>query len=127
MGQQVPFHITSGLPFGRSIIVTLPNGRDWWTAANEFEVLMQVRKAPNNLATLILDLTQFLTVTFNAPDTVNIDLDMTGADTRLLSMSGHYDVVMSDPFATDDRAEKILDGPVYRESIVTADQEEESI
>ena len=54
MAKQVPFHITSGIPFGKTIVVTLPNGRDWWTSANDFEVLSQIREAEDYLRQLFL-------------------------------------------------------------------------
>ena len=106
--------------------MTLPTGRDWWTAQGEFEVLSQIREAPDYSSSLILDIAQFMTVTFDPgvdADLVTIDLDMTGADTRLVTGSGYYDVVMSDIYAIDDRAFPILQGAVYRTALVTSDTE----
>jgi hypothetical protein len=126
MAQQVPFHITSGLPFGKTIEVTLPPGRSWWTAANEFEVLGQIREADDPEADLIIDLAQFITVTFapgTDPDLVTIELTLNGADTRKITRDGHYDIVMSDVLTTDARATKILEGVVYRDAVLTADKE----
>ena len=126
MTKHVPFHIKSGIPFGKTILVTLPTGRDWWTAQGEFEVLSQIREAPDYSSSLILDIAQFMTVTFDPgvdADLVTIDLDMTGADTRLVTGSGYYDVVMSDIYAIDDRAFPILQGAVYRTALVTSDTE----
>jgi len=127
MPQQVPFHITAGLPFGKAIEVTLPtvaSGRDWWTAANQFEVLSQIRIADDPTSPLLLDLTQFIDFSFtNFPDTFTITLSLTGADTRLLTQSGYYDIVVSDILTTDARAYKILEGVVYYDSVLTADVE----
>ena len=125
MAQQVPFHITSGIPFAKTVVATLTNGRSWWTALNDFEVLCQIREAADEDSVLLLDLKQFLTVQISAgpPDTVTIDLVMSGADTRLLKGSGFYDMVMSDVLATDDRAITLLSGPVNRTTVVTSDAE----
>lgn len=123
MAKQVPFHITSGLPFGKSIVVTLPTGRGWWTARPQFEVLCQVREAPDEASPLLLDLAQFMDVAFTAPDTVTIDLNMSGSETRFLRQSGYYDIIISDPLPTDVRAIRVLDGPVYRTTVTTADTE----
>lgn len=124
MAQQVPFHITSGLPFTRTIAVTLPTGRTWWTSGTSFEVLSQIREANDFQSKLLLDLKQFLTVTFTAPNSVSIALVMDGEDTRKLNASGYYDLIMSDPFSTDARAIVIISGPVYRTAVVTSEKEE---
>lgn len=122
MSQQVPFHITSGLPFGKTIEVTLPSSRDWWLQANDFEVLSQIREADDPESPLILDLAQFMAVNLNV-HVVTIDLTLSGADTRKITRSGHYDIVMSDVLSTDARATKILEGVVYRDAVLTADTE----
>lgn len=125
--KQVPFHITSGIPFAKTVLVTLPNGRTWWTDESNFEVLCQVRESDSVDSDLILDLAQFLTVTFvpgTDPDLVTIDLTMSGTETRFITKSGHYDMVMSDAFAVDDRAIVIINGPVQRYSLVSAASEE---
>lgn len=124
MAKQVPFHIKSGLPFARTIVVTLPNGRAWWTTSNSFEVLSQIRESPDEASPLLLDLKQFLTTTFTAPNTVTIELVMDGEDTRKLKSSGYYDVVISDPLEIDARAYVLINGPVHRETVVTADKQE---
>jgi hypothetical protein len=124
MAKLVPLHITSGLPYSRTITVTLPNGRAWWTSGSQFEVLSQIRESSDELSKLLLDLKQFLTVTFTSPNTVTILLNINGADTRLLKKSGYYDMVISDILNTDARAFVLVNGPVYRDSVVTADVEE---
>ena len=121
MSKQVPFYITSGLPFEKQVIVTLPVGRDWWTNISQFEVLSQARDGVDQLAPLIVDLAQHMDVIFTAPNTVTIDLFMTGAQTRLVTKSGNYDIIISNPLPSDERAIKVLDGPVYRTSLVTSD------
>jgi hypothetical protein len=124
MSQAAPFHIQSGLPFARTIEVTLPNGRAWWTLESQFEVLSQIRESEDNLAPLVLDLSPYIVYELTDPDTVLISLSMTGSDTRLVTKDGYYDIIMSDAFATDARAERIIYGPVYRSPIVTADAPE---
>ena len=120
MSRQVPFYITSGLPFGKTIVVDLPNGRAWWTLINQFEVLSQAREGTDVTSPLIVDLAQYMTIDL-VGDVVTIDLVMSGAETRLVTKSGNYDVILSDVLPTDDRAIKVLDGPVYRNAIVTSD------
>jgi hypothetical protein len=124
MAKLVPLHITSGLPYSRTITVTLPNGRTWWTIGTQFEVLSQIRESSDEASPLLLDLKQFLVVTFTAPNTVGIVLTMSGTKTRLLKKSGYYDMVISDTLNTDSRAFVLVSGPVYRDSVVTADVQE---
>jgi hypothetical protein len=126
--KQVPFHIKSGIPFGKSIQADLPDDRDWWLDDTEFEVLAQIREASSYESPLILDLTQFLTVTFvpgvmPVLDAILIDLRMSGDDTRKVTKSGFYDFIISDPFQEDAYAVPILEGPVYRTAVVTSDTE----
>lgn len=124
MAQQVPFHVTSGLPFARTITVSLPAGRTWWTTGTSFEVLSQIREAKDFDSPLLLDLKQFITTTFTAPNTVTISIVMNGADTRKLKKSGYYDIIMSDLFLVDARAIAIISGSVFRDAVVTSDQQE---
>lgn len=121
MTQQLPFYIKSGIPFGKTVTVTLPSGRTYWTDDTEFEVICQIREAPDSESTLLLDITDNLTIDFTAPDTVEISLSLTGADTRLLKDDGFYDMIMSDPFTEDARAVTLVEGPVYRTTVVTSD------
>jgi len=116
-----PLTLTKSLPFGKIILVTLPNGRTWWTALNEFEVLFQVRHEVSRDSTLILDLAQYLTVTMDDADTIRIVVSMTGEETRTVVRSGHYDVIISDPGTIDARAKKILEGTFTIEDVVTAE------
>ena len=108
--QQVPFHVTSGLPFAKTVVATLPNGRAWWTAVNQFEVLSQIREAADVDSPLILDLASYISVGL-AGDDVTIDLVIPGEGTRLIDRPGYYDMVISDDFATDDRAFVLISGP----------------
>lgn len=124
MAKQVPLYITSGIPCSRTITATLPNGRSWWTTGSAFEVLSQIRESSDESSTLLLDLKQFLVVTFTSPNTVTVVLTMTGTDTRKLKKSGYYDMVISDTSATDARAFILVNGPVYRDSVVTANVQE---
>ena len=121
MAIQVPFYITSGLPYAKEITVTLPTGRTWWTLITDFEVKAQIREGVDFTAPLLLDLTPYISYVFASANNVIITLDMSGSDTRFLLASGHYDFLMSDPAATPDaRVIKFLDGPVYRDSVITA-------
>lgn len=123
MAKQVPFYIQSGLPYARTIEVTLPNGRAWWTDVADFEVLAQIRESPAFTAPLLVDLKQFLTVGL-VGDLVTIELAMSGADTRLLLQNGYYDIIMSDAFTTDARAFVVVAGPVYQSFVVSSATEE---
>lgn len=124
MAKQVPLHITSGLPFARTITVTLPNGRTWWTSGTQFEVLSQIRESPDENSPLLIDLKQYLTTTFTSPNTVTIVMTMSGSATRKLKSSGYYDMIISDTLETDGRAFILISGPVHRETVVTADKQE---
>jgi hypothetical protein len=121
MAQQVPFHIKSGIPFGRTIVVTLPDPRDFWPDGTSFEVLAQIRVGQDTASRLLLDMADFLMVVYTAPTTVTIDLDIPGSGTRLLTQSGYYDIVMSDIANLDANAVVLVSGPVYRTATVTAD------
>lgn len=113
--------IRSGIPFSKSFVMTLPEGRSWWTEASDFEVLSQVRKKEDVTSDLILDLAQFIQKTLTSPDVVLIDLVMNGAATRQLVASGFYDVIVSDAGTVDARAYRISHGKVKRYSVVTAE------
>lgn len=123
MAKKVPFHITSGLPFSKIVVAALPSGRDWWLDEADFEVLSQIREGDDYTSPLLLDLKQFITVTFDGVDDVTIEIDMTAADTRRLTKSGYYDILISDVLATDDRAIRVLSGQVFRDAVVTSDTE----
>lgn len=123
MAKKVPFHITSGLPFSKIVVATLPSGRDWWLDEIDFEVLSQIREGDEYTSPLLLDLKQFITVTFDGIDEVEISIDMTASDTRTLTKSGYYDIIISDVLATDDRAIRVLSGQVHRDAVVTSDTE----
>ena len=123
MAKQVPLHITAGLPFAKTVVATLPTGRSWWTESTDFEVLSQIREAADYTSPLLLDLKQFLTVTFDDVDEITIELEMTGAETRRLTKAGHYDMLISDTLAVDGRAIRVVSGPVHRDVVVTSDTE----
>lgn len=124
---KVPLKITSGLPFLKVIVVTLPTGRDWWTDVSDFELLCQVREEPDVASILILDLADYFTPEFDGDDNIIIRFSMTGADTRLITKSGYYDLVISDTGTTDARAYTLLRGPVKRSVLVSADEEEAEV
>ncbi len=120
MIKAVNFSITAGLPFAKQITVDLPTDRDWWTALSDFEVLSQIREEATTSAPLILDLADFIEKSFDDPDTILLDLFMTGSDTRSISSSGYYDVIVSDADTTDERAYMVSRGRVRLYSVVTA-------
>lgn len=113
--------ITSGLPYAKEIVITLPVGRTWWTQLSDFEVLMQLREEKRRDSTLVKDLTQYLTVTMDDANTVSVQFSMTGADTRALDRGGFYDVLISDVGTTDARAYILLFGTVKRMITITAE------
>lgn len=119
MTKSVTFPITSGLPFAKIFIVTLPAGRSWWTTTADFEVRAQVREKPEVTSTLVLDFLPYLEYTIDG-DVITISLSMTGEDTNKLSRSGYYDIILSDVGTVDSLAFKILQGPVKRNLLVTA-------
>ena len=121
--KQVPFHIKSGLPFAKTIIATLPSGRAWWTSNSQFEVLCQIRESDDYSSPLILDLENFITKSL-ATNTVTINLVMTGADTRKVTKSGYYDLVLSDTLQVDTNAFVVIHGQVYRTATVSGAAEE---
>jgi hypothetical protein len=124
--KQVPFHIKSGLPFAKTIVATLPSGRSWWTLGSQFEVLAQIREAEDYSSPLILDIQNYITKTLSV-DTVTLDLVMTGADTRQVTKSGYYDIVLSDTLQVDARAFVVIHGQVYRTATVSGAVEEINI
>lgn len=124
--KQVPFHIKSGLPFAKTIVATLPSGRSWWTANNQFEVLGQIREADDFESPLILDLADYMTKSLST-NTVTINLVMTGADTRKVTKSGFYDIVLSDTLQVDTNAFVVIHGQVHRTSTVSGATEEINI
>lgn len=122
MTSYVRFNITSGLPFSKVINITFPTGRSWWTNTSQFELLFQIREHSKKNSPLILDMRQFLTASFINADLLRISLSMTGANTRLVTKSGYYDLVISDVGVTDARAYVVIKGNVTQKSLVTAEQ-----
>jgi hypothetical protein len=123
---KVPLKITSGLPFLKVIVVTLPTGRDWWTDVSDFELLCQFREEADVASPLILDVADYFTPEFDGADNIIIRFSMTGSDTRLVTKSGYYDLVISDVGTTDARAYTLLKGSVKRSVLVSAEEEEET-
>ena len=116
----IPFSITAGLPFAKTIVVTLPSGRSWWTNSADFEVRSQIREGQAESTPLILSLSPYLSTVFDGTDTVTITLTMEGKDTRLVLKNGYYDVIMSDAGVADARASVLLRGSVRVQVLVTA-------
>lgn len=122
MADDVNFDITAGLPFSKLVVVSFPPDRDWWLTLPEFEVLMQIREKEDRQSKLILDLAEYLTVTLADANTVFALLNMTGHDTRFITKSGYYDLVISDAGLVDARAYIMIKGRVLRDSTITAEQ-----
>jgi hypothetical protein len=120
MTKNVPFPITAGLPFSKTFNVTLPTGRNWWTNLEDFEAKAQVREKPDVSSPLVLDLAPYMTLAFDNEDFVSITIEMTGEDTRSLTRSGYYDVILSDVGSTDARAYKLSQGSVRFTPLVTS-------
>ena len=120
MTKNVPFSITAGLPFSKTFNVTLPTGRNWWTNLEDFEAKAQVREKPDNSSALVLDFEPYMTLFFDNEDLVTITIDMTGEDTRNLTRSGFYDVILSDFGVVDARAYELSHGPVRFKPLVTS-------
>jgi len=116
----INLYITSGLPYRKRVVATLPSVRDWWLTDADFEVFLQIREEKEITSPLVLDLSDYLTVSMTDEDTVYIILQMTGAQTRLLLKGGYYDLIISDPEVTDARAYPLIKGRVIRKSLVTA-------
>ena len=119
MANEVVYKIRPGEPFAKTIVATLPTGRDWWLELANFEVLSQIREKKDRASGLILDLADFMTTTMPDEDTINIELDMKGEDTRLLTKSGFHDLFISDTGTADGRGYYLINGPVKRFPSVT--------
>jgi hypothetical protein len=120
MSSNVNFHIKAGLPFKKTIVVNLPTGRDWWLASEDFEVRFQIREGKSESSALIIDMLQFCTIEFEAPDKITVFLVMTGADTRLITKSGYYDIIVSDVLTVDARAYSLVKGAVTMSNLISA-------
>ena len=119
MTKSVTFSITAGLPFSKTCIITLPTGRSWWLQRQNFEVRAQIREKPDTASGLILDLLDYITFTY-ANNVITVYLQMSGEDTRKITRSGFYDLVVSDVGTTDARAYKIIEGPARITPLVTS-------
>lgn len=120
MIKNVPFAITAGLPFSKTFLITLPAGRTWWLNREDFEVRAQIREKPDTASTLIVDLLDYIQITFDGVDEVGIFLQMSGEDTRKISRSGFYDLIVSDVGTIDERAHKIVQGQARITPLVTS-------
>ena len=119
MTKSVTFSITAGLPFSKTFIIARPAGRSWWLQQQNFEVRAQIREKPDASSTLILDLLDYITVTY-ANNVITVYLQMSGEDTRKLMRSGFYDLIVSDVGTIDQRAYKIVEGPARISQLVTS-------
>ena len=120
MTKTIPFPITAGLPFTKTFIITLPTGRNWWTSREDFEIRSQIREKPDVSSTLILDFTDYMSITFDGDDEIVAVLQMNGEDTRSFTRSGFYDFILSDVGTVDGRAYKIAQGSVRISQLVTS-------
>lgn len=116
----VDLFIKSGLPFTKSYLVTLPSSRSWWTSTSGFEFIGQIRKKKTRDSDLLLDITQYISVTQIDVDTFLFEFKMTGQNTRLVTEDGFYDIIVSDIGIADNRAYEIGFGKVKRSTIISA-------
>jgi len=118
----IRWDIKSGLPFAKSLLVTLPTGRSWWTSVSDFELSFQVREDPDKASNLITDLKTTLTPTFMDADNLRVNVGMTGADTRSITESGWFDIIISDSGITNARGFPLIDkGYIRRTSVISKD------
>lgn len=116
----VDLFIKSGLPYSKSYLVTLPSSRSWWTNTSDFEFIAQIRKKKTRSSDLLLDITQFISVTRIDANHFLFELKMTGQNTRLVTEDGFYDIIISDPGIADSRAYEIGFGKVKHSTIISA-------
>lgn len=98
--------IQAGLPFNQ--VARIVDGKTLWATLDLFDVTLIVREAYDRGSLLLVDLSRFVTATYDANDIV-LTWSMTGADTRTLT-SGYYDMVVSDVGDTDVQAIQVLCG-----------------
>ena len=123
MSSNVNFYIKAGLPFKKTIVVDLPSERDWWLAEVDFEVRFQLREQKSDASALIANMMDYCTTQFDAPNTFTIYLEMTGAQTREITKSGYYDLILSDSDLTDARAYEVIRGSITLSGLVSSAEE----
>lgn len=119
MSTSIRWRVKPGLPFGKSLIVALPTGRDWWTDLSDFQTPFQVREEASKESNLIADFGSTLAVTFMNADTVRIIVDMDGAHSRLLTESGFFDIIMSSTGLTNEIGFAVIEGFMQKMPIVS--------
>lgn len=116
MSTATTLSVQAGEPY--TLHITLTDGKDTWPSLDDCEVRAQIRRYRSATSDLILDLTPFLTATFDG-NNITVDLALTGGQTRTLR-GGHYDVVISDTGTSDERAIVLVHGTVDVTPIVTS-------
>lgn len=112
---ETPLDITAGLPYNRRIRVK--DAAVTWPTVEDFEVRSDVRVGPSSNSTLKAVLTPYISTSVDGQDLV-LDLNLSGTETRALS-GGYYDIVVSDPGETDNRAIVVLGGKLTIKPLVT--------
>lgn len=98
--------LRAGVPYARRFRVV--GAANVWPTLGDVEVRGQVRARRSHDAALVLDLAPYITPSIEGEDIVG-DISMTGAETRTM-VSGHYDIVLSDPGDVDARLVPVLQG-----------------
>lgn len=102
--------MTAGKPFSQKIRVT--DGKDVWPNLGDFEVRAQLRAGRTTSDSLIANLHESMSSSFDANDIV-IDWSLTGEDTRsMFGLStwpakrkrGFFNIILSDVGTVDGRA-----------------------
>lgn len=118
-------NVTRGLPYAVQWRVT--DGKNIWADINDFEVRSQLRKTKLPTSLLIANLHDFMSKEYGVDAQANdiiVKLIMTGAQTRALSMSGFFDVILSDPGVEDVRGLEIYSGKIKLSDTTTEPEDE---
>lgn len=113
----VDLAMTAGLPYRRRFRVT--GAAVVWPTVPDFEVRSQIRAGKDETTELLYNLAQHITPSIDVDDIV-LDLELTGAQTRLVPHKGYYDMIISDPGVTDARAIPVSYGKIKVGLLVTA-------
>lgn len=115
------FKRRSGLPF--TMQVRLVDGKNIWPTLDSFEVRSEFRTEQDTSSRLLSDLAPFMIPTYGVDDQANdiiITWSMKGDETRpFKTVSGFFDIILSDPGVVDDRGILILAGELEFEMTVT--------
>lgn len=115
--EPVDLVMTAGLPYRRRF--RMGGVAAIWPTLPEFEVRSQIRAGKDETTELLYNLAQHITPSIDGVDIV-LDLVLTGADTRVIPKKGYYDIIVSDPGVTDQRAIPASSGKIKVGLLVTA-------